>query len=104
MSAAIRRICTGCESSPASSPTRSTSAFAVGVVVAIVSAVVGTRTVGVVLVFCTGGAPRLLTLAISHVRSATDCVVVPDVVSRFGVATVSASSGGLSCNLGIGPI
>ena len=105
MSAAIRRICTGCESSPASSPTRSTSALAVGVVVAIVSAVVVTETVGVVLVFCTGGAPSASDSGnLTRVRSATDCVLVPDVVSRFGVATVSASSGGLTCNLGIGPI
>ena len=54
--------------------------------------------------------PRLLTLAISRVFVLqTDCVVVPDVVSRFGaagaaVATVSGSSGGLTCTLGIGPI
>ena len=105
MSAAIRRICTGCESSPASSPTRSTSALAVGVVMVIVSAVVVTGTVGVVLVFRTGGAPSASDSGnLTRVRSATDCVVVPDVVSRFGVTTVSASSGGLTCNLGIGPI
>ena len=107
MSAAIRRICTGCEYPPASSPTRSTSALAVGVVVAIVSAVVVTGTVGVVLVFRTGGAPSAFDSGnLTRVRSATDCdcVVVPDAVSRFGVATVSGSSGGLTCNLGIGPI
>ena len=87
MSAAIRRICTGCESSPASSPIRSTSALAVGVVVAIVPAVVVTGTVGVVLVFCTGGAPSASDSDnLTRVRSATDCVVVPDVVSRFGAA------------------
>ena len=79
---------------------------------AIVSAVVVTGTVGVVLVFCTGGAPSASDSGnLTRVRSATDCdcVVVPDAVSRFGaagaaVATVSASSGGLTCNLGIGPI
>ena len=110
MRAAIRRICTGCESSPASSPTRSTSALAVGVVVAIVSAVVVTGTV--VLVFRTGGAPSASDSGnLTRVRSATDCdcVVVPDAVSRFdaagaAVATVSGSSCGLTCTLGIGPI
>ena len=65
---------------------------------------------GVVLVFCTSGAPSASDSGnLTRVRSATDCVIVPDVVSRFGVAgaavaTVSASSGGLTCNLGIGPI
>ena len=50
---------------------------------------------GVVLVFCTGGAPSASDSGnLTRVRSATDCVVVPDVVSGFGVTTVSASSGG----------
>ena len=60
---------------------------------------------GVVLVFCTGGAPSASESGnLTRVRSATDCVVVPDVVSRFGVVAVSGSSAGLTYNVGIGPI
>ena len=110
MSAAIRRIWTGCESSPASSPTLSTSALAEDVVVVVVPAVAVTGTVGVVLVLCTGGASSASDSGnLTRVRSATDCVVVPGVVSWLGAAgavvvAVSGSSGGLTCTLGIGPI
>ena len=82
MGAAIRRIRTGCESSPASSPTLSTSALAEDVVVVVFSAVAVTGTVGVVLVLCTGGAPSASDSGnLTRVRSATGCVVVTRVVS-----------------------
>ena len=60
MSAAIRRVWTGCESSPASLPTRSTSALAGDVVVVWedVSAVSVTENEVVVLFICTSGAPH----------------------------------------------
>ena len=107
MSAAIRRIRTGCESSPASSPTPSTSALTGDVVVVTVSAVVVTGTGGVVLVLCTGGAPLASDSGnLTRIRYAT---VVPGVVSWLNAAgaavvAVSGSSGGLTCTLGIGPI
>ena len=76
---------------PASSPTLSTSALAEDVVVVVVSAVASNS----------GNLTR--------VRSATDCVVVPGVVSWLGAAgavvvAVSGSSGGLTCTLEVGPI
>ena len=96
MCAAVRRIRTGCETSPASFPTRSTSALAGAV------AVTGTETL--VLVLHKSGAPAGLT----RVRSATRCDVSLDVVSWLGAAVavvaVSGSSGGLTCTLGIDPI
>ena len=102
MSAGIRRIWTGCESSPASSPTLSTSALAEDDVVVVVSAVAVTGTLGVLLVLYTGGAPSASDSGnLTRVRSATDCVVVPSVVSWLGAAgaavvAVSGSSGGLT--------
>ena len=81
MRAAIRRICTGCESSPASSPTRSTSALAVGVVVPLFqlwssSELLFSFSARVVL-------PQLLTLAISHVFVLQQIVIVSSFPTRF---------------------
>ena len=101
MGAAIRRIWTGCGSSPASSPTLSKSALAEDVVVVVVSAVAVTGTVGVVLVLCTGGAPSAsVSAGLTRVRFATGVVVSLDVVSWLGAAAavivvVSGSSGRL---------
>ena len=81
--AAIRPICAGCESSPASFPRRSRSALAEDVV----------------FVLCTGGAPSASASGnLTRVLSAAECVGVPDVVSWTGTAgaavvTASGSSG-----------
>ena len=93
--------------SPVSFPTRSTSALAGDVVVVreVVSALAVTGTETVVLVLCTGWAPSA-----SHAFVLRQIVLSPlDVVSWLGAAavavvTVSRSSGGFNCTLGIGPI
>ena len=92
MSAAIRRIWTACESSPASFPTRSTSALAGDVVVVseVVSVVAVTGSETVVLVLYTGGAPSAsVSAGPTRDRSAADCVVSLDVVSWLGTAAAS---------------
>ena len=101
MSAGIRRVLTNFESSPASCPTRSTSALTGDVVVVseVVSVVAVPGIETAVFVLCTGGAPSAsVSAGLTRVRHATDCVVSLDVVSWLGdaasvVVLVSGSSG-----------
>ena len=82
---------TGCESSPASFPTRSTSALAGDVVVLseVVSAVPVPRNETDVLLLCTGGGPSAsVSAGLTRVRSATDFVVSLDVVFWLGAAAL----------------